>query len=77
MQKLNSGKIGIMVSFSTPIIDSRAINNRGFIGNSGDVNTITSPEDGDYVINDLLAYTSNIMSKDLKYRDIAIYDGTQ
>ncbi len=75
LQRINTSKISIVVSFSIPITDSRAINNVGTFGTSGDLPVITTEQIGDYRVCDLLYYNSSRISKNFKYNDIAIYDG--
>ena len=76
LQKINTSKISIVVSFSIPVVDARALVNVGTFGSTGDLPTITTETIGDYRVCDLLAYTSTLISTEFKYRDIAIYNGS-
>jgi len=76
LQKINTSKISIVVSFSMPVVDSRALANVGSFGLIGDLPVIAAETVGDYRICDCLAYTSSLIATDFKYRDIAIYDGS-
>lgn len=76
LQKVNSSKVSIVVSFSMPVVDANALVNVGSFGSSGDLPVISTETVGDYRVCDSLAYTSTRISTEFKYNDIAYYDGS-
>ena len=76
LQKLNTTKIAIVVTFSEPVVDSRALNYVGKFGTAGDLPVITDEVIGDYRQCDRLTYYSSRTQTEYLYHDIAIYDGS-